>query len=400
MTFPNGFVVNPLCCPTRTTILTGKYSHGTGVYRNTPPHGGFQTFGTQDRSTIATWLEDAGYDTALIGKYLNGYTKASYVPPGWDTWTAFSRTGYFRYQLSERGRAVNMGRAPSEYSTDVLGADAVSFIDHAPSDRPIFLYFAPKAPHADATPAPKYRNALTDVPLDPPPNFNEKDVSDKPAWLRNTPRLTPAELAKNATFVRHQRETLLSVDDQVRNILAALKRTGRLSNTLIVYFSDNGLENGSHRLLHKGVPYEESIHVPLIIRYDPVTKLHPSKSDALALDVDFAPTFAAAGGVGAPGVQGTSLLPLLRGDDVGWRDEFVIEHVAESNNGAPTFCAVRTHRYKYVLYTGGDDELYDLQKDRYELRNQVRNPALAALKSRLRSDLMRLCSPPPPGWHA
>jgi arylsulfatase A-like enzyme len=398
MTFRNGFVVNPLCCPTRTSILTGRYSHSTHVYRNTPPFGGFQTFGTQDRSTIATWLQKDGYRTALIGKYLNGYRTATYEPPGWNTWLAYVRNRYLGYTLSDNGKPVSFGSKPAEYSTDVFGTDAVRFIDSVPSAQPLFLYFAAKAPHAPAIPEARYASALTNLPPDRPPNYNEADVSDKPAWLRSTPPLSPSELAANDAFVLHQKQTLLSVDDQIRKILDALAATHRLANTFIVYFSDNGLENGSHRLLHKGVPYEESIHVPLIVRYDPITGLRATGTDALALDVDFAPTFASIAGVSAPGAEGTSLLPILEGQAVRWRDEFVIEHVKESKLGAPTFCAVRTTRYIYVLYSGGDQELYDLQRDPYELRNQVRNPGSALLATRLRSDVMRLCSPPPPDW--
>jgi N-acetylglucosamine-6-sulfatase len=400
MTFQNGFVVNPLCCPSRTTILTGKYSHSTHVYTNLPPYGGFKGFGHEDKSTIATWLQAAGYDTGLIGKYLNGYNNAGYVPPGWDTWEAFTKNDYFHYALSDRGRRVPFGGKPTDYSTTVLGNDAVQFIEEAPSNRPLFLYFATKAPHVPATPEPKYANALSDLPPYRPPNFNEADVADKPAWLRATPPLTARQIADVDAFYRNQTRTLLSVDDQVRNILDALQETGRLSNTLIVYFSDNGLENGAHRLLNKQVPYEESIHVPLIVRYDPVTKLHASTNTALALNVDFAPTFADAADVLAPGVEGHSLLPLLAGDQVKWRTEFVVEHVVEPHRpGAPTFCAVRTTRYAYVLYSGvSGEELYDLRTDPYELQNLAAEPQFASLKAQLRADDLRLCSPRPPGW--
>jgi arylsulfatase A-like enzyme len=399
MTFRNGFVVNPLCCPSRSSILTGKYSHSTDVYRNIPPHGGFQSFRPEDGSTIATWLQKAGYDTALIGKYLNGYLKASYVPPGWSTWDAFTKTQYFKYALSERGRRVPFGIAPADYSTEVLGADAVTFIREAPADRPIFLYFAPKAPHTPAVPAPKYAHALDNLPPQRPPNYNEPDVSDKPSWLRSLPPLTPAQVAESDTFVRDQMETLLSVDDQVKSILAELAATHRLSNTFIVYFSDNGLENGSHRLLNKQVPYEESIHVPLIIRYDPITRLHATVSDAFALNVDFAPTFAEVAGITAPGAEGMSLIPILQGAPVAWRTEFVIEHMVETRkSGAPTFCAVRTARYKYIMYSGGDEELYDLQTDPFELQNLAGAAPLAAVKAQLRADDMKLCTPRPPGW--
>jgi arylsulfatase A-like enzyme len=403
VTLENGFVVNPLCCPSRTTILTGKYSHSTGVYRNIPPHGGFQTFGSQDRSTIATWLHAAGYATALVGKYLNGYGEASYVPPGWDTWDAFTSTGYTKYQLSQNGRPVRVGprsHDPNDYSTTVLGNDAAQFIRSVPAKQPLFLYFAPKAPHADATPDVKYRNALTTVAPYRPPNFNEPDVSDKPAWLRNTPPLTPQEIAKNDTFVRHQLESLLSVDDQVSNILGALAQTHRLSRTFILFASDNGLENGAHRLLHKGVPYEEAIHVPMVVRYDPITQLKASESDQFALNVDFAPTFAAVAGIAAPGAEGTSLLPIIRGHAGGWRTEFVVEHVAEKSNGAPTFCAVRTTRYAYIEYADGSVELYDLSADPAELNNLANTQDLASVRAQLRADDARLCSPRPPGWPA
>jgi N-acetylglucosamine-6-sulfatase len=400
MTLRNGFVVNPLCCPSRTSILTGRYSHSTRVYRNGPPYGGFQTFGSQDRSTIATWLHDAGYATALVGKYLNGYTLATYVPPGWDTWDAFSYIGYYRFQLSRNGHAVGFEpRRATGYSTMVLGADAVRFIRSVPPSHPLFLYFAPNAPHLAATPEIKYQNALASLPPYRPQNFNEADVSDKPMWLRQTPPLTSSEVAENDLFVRHQLETLLSVDDQIRNILTALQETGRLSNTFILFASDNGLENGAHRLQHKGVPYEESIHVPMVVRYDPLTRLHPSTSDLFALNVDVAPTFAALAGIRAPGAEGTSLMPVLENDAAGWRTEFVIEHMEQDpGKEAPTFCAVRTARYKYVEYTSGEIELYDLSVDPNELHNVAGSPELAAIQAKLRADDARLCSPRPPGW--
>jgi arylsulfatase A-like enzyme len=400
MTLRNGFVVNPLCCPSRTSILTGRYSHSTGVYRNVPPNGGFKTFGSQDRSTIATWLRAAGYTTALVGKYLNGYARGTYVPPGWDTWDAFTNTGYYRFRLSRNGQVVSYGGPdnPGGYSTTILGADATRFIRSVPNGRPLFLYFAPKAPHSSVTPETKYRDALTSLPPYRPPNFNEADVSDKPTWLRQTPPLTGPEIAQNDLFVRHQLETLLSVDDQIRNILAALRETGRLSNTFVLFASDNGLENGAHRLLRKGVPYEESIHVPMIVRYDPLTGLHPSTSDLFALNVDFAPTFAALAGIRPPRAEGASLLPVLENDAAGWRTEFVIEHMEQHGEDAPTFCAVRTTRYKYVEYTGGETELYDLSVDPNELRNFAGSPALAAVQSQLRADDARLCSPRPPDW--
>jgi N-acetylglucosamine-6-sulfatase len=171
VTFANSFVVNPLCCPSRSSILTGNYSHTTHVYKNLPPDGGFQTFGTQDRSTIATWLEAAGYRTALVGKYLNGYAHTSYIPPGWDRWVAYtSGTDYYDYTLNVDGERVSHGHAPSDYSTDVLADYAVDFVRDTSS--PFFLYFAPNAPHQPAFPEPGAPDQFANLPLWRPPSFD------------------------------------------------------------------------------------------------------------------------------------------------------------------------------------------------------------------------------------
>ena len=199
--------------------------------------------------------------------------------------------------------------------------------------------------------------------------------------------------------LRHCR-TLLAVDDAVKAILAALKDGGRLSNTLILFSSDNGLQFGEHRLISKKVPYEESIRVPVIIRYDPVTDRTPRTDDHLVLNLDFAQTFAAAAGVGAPGAEGRSMLPLLPGTPTPWRKDFLIEHwePPSTPNWVPAYCAVRTTRYLYVEYVTGEEELYDLRKDPYELQNVAADPAQAPLKSTLHAEMVRLCSPPPPGF--
>src|SRR5437764_7243859 len=197
--FTNAYVSNPLCCPSRTSILTGKYSHSTGVYSNAPPHGGFPDF--HDGSTVATWLSDAGYSTALIGKYLNHYSSkeaGTYVPPGWKRWVAFSRMqtdggAYFNYQLNVDGRLRDYGDAPRAYSTDVLARQAAGFINSTPG--PLFLYFAPSAPHAPAIPAPQYSHAFPGLQRWRPPSYNEAKTSDKPEWLRALPRLNATRRA-------------------------------------------------------------------------------------------------------------------------------------------------------------------------------------------------------------
>ena len=199
-TFKNGFVVNPLCCPSRTTILTGKYSHSTGIYRNKPPHGGFPSFEPEEGSTIATWLHGAGYRTALVGKYLNHYTPqdASHIPPGWDDWKAEALSGtgeggvgYYDYAISDNGKLVHYGHEPSDYSTTVLGHYATDFIRGAPASQPLFLYFATRAPHVPATAEPRYEHACAGLPPLRPPSYNEADVSDKPHYVQIIPPMSP-----------------------------------------------------------------------------------------------------------------------------------------------------------------------------------------------------------------
>jgi len=400
MTFTHGFVVNPLCCPSRTTILTGRYSHHTGVYRNSLPYGGFPAFGTEDRSTIATWLRGGGYRTAMVGKYLNGYNDVHYVPPGWDTWDALVTLPYYNYRMSINGEPKEYGGAEADYQTYVLGRYSTDFIKSVPPNRPLFLYLAPHAPHAPATPPARYRGALATLPLYRPPNYNQPNVTNSPSWVKRLHRLGPVRQHREDLFREHQFESLLAVDDVVGDVLRALQQTDRLSNTLIVFASDNGLEQGSHRWLHKADPYEGSINVPIIIRYDPVTRLVASFSDRFALNMDFSPTFAAAARVEAPGVDGRSLLPLLDGSAISWRADFLIEHVG--GDRAPTsFCAVRNASYIFVEYRTHEEELYDLDADPFELRNLAKDQGFSAIRSQMHARLLKLCSPPPPdftGW--
>jgi arylsulfatase A-like enzyme len=393
--FTDAFVVNPLCCPSRASILTGNHSHTTGVYRQTLPFGRWDAF--DDSSTLATWLDDAGYDTALVGKYLDGYQRgalAGYVPPGWDRWVAFVHSAYFDYELTVDGEVVRYGDGPADYATTVLADEAVSFVERA--DGPLFLYFAPPAPHAPATPPP---GAAGSVPAwEPPSSFGEADVSDKPAYVR---RLRPIGADRMDDFARIEADRLLTiraVDEAVGRILDALASTGRLDDTLVVFTSDNGVLLGEHRWTKKEVPYEEAIRVPLVVRYDPLVD-GPRAEAGLALNIDIAPTVADLAGVVAPSMDGRSLRPLLAGEDTDWRTDLLIEHM-EGSNRVPTYCAVRTATTKYVVYATGEEELYALDEDPHELDNLAGDPARAGELVALRARLRELCDPPPPGFDA
>ena len=394
MTFREAFVVNPLCCPSRASILTGAYSHTTGVYTNVPPDGGTAAF--DDRSTLATWLDDAGYRTAFVGKYLNGYAKPWYVPPGWDRWVAFLRgpSPYYDYHMSVNGRVRDYGSAAADYSTDVLARLAERFIRGVPSDDPLFLFLAPAAPHHPHTPAPRYAEAEPLIPFSPGPNVAERDVSDKPAYIRALgSQDRRSEQKWNAKAV-----ALKAVDDLVVRTVRALRDRGTLRNTLLVFMSDNGLAVGEHRWSYKLTPYEESIRIPLVVRYDPLTR--GTSTDALAVNIDLVPTIAEIAGMETPGAEGRSLVPLLRGDASAVRTEFLIEHLqfrtGPHHADPPTYCALRTVDRLFVHYDTGEEELYDLRRDPYQLRNIATDPARRAELDELRAQTKMACRPLPP----
>jgi len=397
VTFSNAFVVNPLCCPSRASILTGEYSHTSGVYREIPPYGGFEAL--HDGSTIATWLDAAGYDTALVGKYIDRYQTpalSGYVPPGWDRWVAFVHSQYYDYGLSVDGAIQRYGHEPTDYSTNVLAQYAERFVRSAAG--PLFLYFAPAAPHAPATPGPGLVGAPVPVAPPEPPSLDEADVSDKPAWVRRLPRLGPSGIAVEAAFRANQERTLISVDRAVGGIIDALRDTGRLQDTLIMFLSDNGILLGEHRWSKKEAPYEEAIRVPLVVRWDGFGGPQGLVDSHLVLNVDIAQTAAEAAGVSAPGAEGMSLLPLVAGRDPPWRSDFLVEHMRGSNP-VPTFCAVRSETSIYVRYSTGEEELYDLRSDPYELVNRAADPSRLGELDAMRQRLAQLCEPPPPGFY-
>jgi N-acetylglucosamine-6-sulfatase len=386
--FTNAWVTRSLCCPSRATILRGQYAHNHKVWTNVSPSGGFWRFYDRglENSTIATWLHDAGYDTVLIGKYLNpygvdrdgNYAPSTYVPPGWDRWYAWE--GEYRgtqstYQMNENGKVVTYYRSET-HDTDLYAQTAEQFIRQTAGGAPFFMHLSPNAPHDPAYYAPRHANEFSDTPLRKPPSFNENAISDKPTWVRNRPLLTSTDVQHLTKLYRDRLRALQSVDEMVGRLVDALKDTGELSDTYIFFTSDNGIYLGEHRLTHKGAAYNASPHVPLLVR-GPGVPQGVVRSE-IVLNNDLAPTFADLGSVRVPSfVDGRSLEPLLATSSPipSWRTSFLVEHrrSAEEQEDVriiPNYDAVRTSRYSYVEYpTTGEKELYDLKTDPYELAN-------------------------------
>jgi N-acetylglucosamine-6-sulfatase len=399
-TFANFFVTTPLCAPSRASLLRGQYAHNHGLLTNTVPDGGFLAFHRLGReaSTIATWLHDAGYRTALTGKYLNGFPRDvghRYVPPGWDEWFGVTskRSLYYGFTLNENGTAVDYGDAPTDYETDVLAAKAADFVKRSTGeDTPFFLYVAPLAPHAPATDAPRHAEEFTDVQFVRPPSFNEADISDKPTWLHAAPLLTDNQVSQVDENQRKRLRSLLPVLELLTGLMDELRTRDALENTYILITSDNGWFAGEHRLgIGKQAVYEESIRVPLVVLGPGVPAGETIKD--LALNIDLAPTIAALAGVTPPAfVDGRSLMPLLQGEPPpAARQAALIELFAPADGGktqpdkdepvasgevakdVPPYRALRTAEAVYVEYDSGERELYDLRVDPYELDNLANN---------------------------
>jgi N-acetylglucosamine-6-sulfatase len=399
ITFTRFFATTSECCPARAGILTGQYAHHNGVVQNSGPTG-YPKF--DETSNLAVWLYAAGYETALVGKYLNGYAVYGEhrVPPGWSDWQAIDSSPmqrYYNYVLNENGRLVAYGDAPSDYSTKVLTHKALDFLERAAT--PFFLYFAPIAPHLPATPAPGPVGKIRVPSLERRPSFNEEDLSDKPWQRLRAHRLRPKAISFLERSIRRpQLQALKALDRSVRGIVATLKRRGLLERTVILYASDNGFLWGEHRLGGKVWPYEESIRVPLVVR-TPWREVWSRTDSHLVLNIDLASTIAELAGV-RPGLpqDGRSIVPILRGADPLWRTGFVIEYLGKNllgQGGPPPYRGLRSRRYLYVEYLNGWRELYDLARDPFELRNVVADPTYADVRQQLERRLKLLFRQPP-----
>lgn len=392
VSFDHAFVVNPQCCPSRTSILTGLHSNHTGVYSNDPELG-IQAF--DDTSTLATWLSGVGYETSLIGKYLNWY-RTTTIPPGWTDWHGLQTGGgngaYYGYEVNDNGIIQSYGREKQDYSGEVFLDSAQAFIEEASG--PFFLYLAPSAPHGPAIPMPRDEDRFTDLKPWRPEAYDEEDVSDKPAWLQGLPRLSRKRVAVIDDFRLRQLRTIRSLDREVEDLLSTLKSEGVLHDTMIIVTSDNGMSWGEHRWKGKLTPYDESIHVPLLIRFDALTE-GGWTSQQLVSNIDIAPTIAELAGASHPGTDGISLVPALSDPAApALRRSLLIEHHEER---LPSYCALRTVDSLYVIYGTGEEEFYDLDADPAQVENQAGSSGAAASVTGARTEVALRCDPPPPG---
>ena len=385
VSFERSYVTTPMCCPERASFLSGGWlPQNTGVLTNEAPMGGATVF--FDERTMATRLESAGYTTALIGKYLNEYNELGlYVPPGWTDWAA--TIGEYGWVDFDAIVGSSTPDAPAEaslephdgYITDWHGEKAISVWESS-VDRPLFLYLSFHAPHDPHLPAAQDRGSFADFTFRGGA-YEEQDLSDKPAWMQQIPLLSAEEQAEADAVVRQRQQTLLAVDRAMAGLIDAVRASPRADRTVFVLTSDNGMMWREHRLDAKGVAYEESVRVPLLIAHP---DLSPAAIDGLvAMNLDLAATVQALAGLPIEG-DGQSLLPMLCEGADSARDAVFLQGWG-SAHGA--WSAVVTATDKLIEGDDGSVELYDLIADPYELESQhgdlVQRERIRELSARL-----------------
>jgi arylsulfatase A-like enzyme len=423
LSFSHYFVSDSLCCPSRASIFSGNLPHDTRVFSNTGSGGGFQKFHArgEEQNTFAVALQNAGYRTALIGKYLNGYLQLprsariphNYVPPGWSEWDV-AGWGYrgYHYVLNQNGAVRYYGGKPADYLTSVLTNQAVNFIDgSASTNTPFFLEVATFAPHAPYTPARQDLGRFHGLRAPEPPSF-DRLPANAPRWLARHRGLSKAQVRTINRVFRRRVQAVQAVDRLAGQIESALNADGLANDTYLVFSSDNGLHAGQYRLMPgKLTAFDSDIRVPLIVDGPGVAA--GARTMAISENIDLAETFATIGGVGLGG-DGHSLTSLFSGiTPVNWRTAALIEHHGPKLRGSdpdfqqgasgkpPTYEAMRTAWFLYVEYADGEREFYDLVSDPLELHNlagQLTGPTLTELHRGLVA--MRRCHGDESCWAA
>ncbi|HYF44890.1 MAG TPA: sulfatase-like hydrolase/transferase, partial [Acidimicrobiales bacterium] len=445
ITFTNAVASYPLCCPARATILTGQYVQNNGVRQNLdtdaelelpttaetegiPEGEGYGAFveDAEDRS-LAVALEQSGYHTGLLGKYLNGYPVPGPVPPGWTDWRAAEEApdSYWDTIMNING---TVDEYRDQFQTDLFADLAQDMIhDASASERPFFLHLNFSAPHlqSDSRPAyaPRHRDLYADARVPRTPDYNEPDFSDKPAFMQS--RFFPLNLQQQGNLdiaYRNGFRSLRSVDDAVGQIVEQLELDGELENTYLVFTSDNGYAFGEHRLRQlKYLPYESIVRVPLIVAGPAVApEQQGTESDLSVVNTDVAPTILEIAEVAplAP-VDGRSLVPILQGRPGAWqagassnpahpRPVYLVGIAPNIPGAIPTYSGVRTSDgWKYVRWEDDEQsrELYDLDADPMELVNLAGRAAYREVEDRLERQRRllarcagRSCHAPPYGY--
>jgi N-acetylglucosamine-6-sulfatase len=387
--FRNAFVTTALCSPSRASIFTGLYAHQHKVVDNNHPIPPSLIFYPQ-------YLQQAGYDTAFIGKWHMG-SEGDDPQPGFDHWVSFKGQG--TYMPSANGLNVDGKRVPQKgYITDELTDYAIDWIEKRDGKRPWMMHLAHKAVHAEFMPAPRHAGRYDKETFRYPENM-KPGVPGRPMWVENQRNSWHGvDYAYHGTldiadYYKRYMETLLAVDEGLARIMDLLEKRGELDDTLILYLGDNGFMFGEHGLIDKRTAYEESMRIPMIAR---CPSLFPAGStvEAVVANIDIAPTMLAAAGLEAPDhMAGSDFLPLACDPKAPWRNEFLYEYYWERNfPQTPTVHALREDRYKYIHFHGiwDLDELYDLAADPQENNNLLAQPGHEDLAQRLSGNLFRI----------
>ncbi len=365
------YATTPQCCPSRASFLTGKYTKNHGVLSNVKPYAwdAFRDSGG-DKSTVATWLNDAGYRVGYAGKYMNNYggqqnaTTTTYVPPGYDAWWGWQggRRDYGReFKINANGE-IKSYNATNLHETDYLSDRAEGFVRNSEGRKaPWFFTLATNAPHTPHEALGRHAGEHAGDTMPLPPSYQEEDVSDKPAWVETAAERMPPE--EHEGQWRNKMDDQEFIDDAIEDLTTALAETGQSDETYIIYAGDNGCANYANRVYCKGAPYEPSIGIPMSIAGPGI---EPQENPALVGNIDVAPTIADWADASVPAdVDGRSMAPILENPGADWRSSLMVDfYSAHPYKGLLTSDGKR-----YFEYETGEREYYDLDEDPWQLQN-------------------------------